>query len=528
MNLRIHLAAAACVAVCVGLVAYKIGSLGYAFDPRAREERWTVEVRIDATGRGERARVHLLLPAGAALSRLVDERFTSPGMKLAIGAKSRRATFTSDAQRTQGPMVVTYRLLAQLPRDERLRRIEPPKVDAADGLASEWVPADAPEIRTKAEELNPGTPDAVTRLRNFYDFVLDELAATHEGQAGTDALAALASHRGGALARVRLFVALVRAAGMPARVVRTVGLEEGGNRPLHVRAEAFAEGRWIAIDPVRGRFGTDAEDEFALQRGDGDFVRTEGLDAVRTQVTVMRELVSGNDPAQRGSGGKSLIDLLSLASLPPRTQLVFRVILLVPLGALIVALFRNLVGVPTFGTFSPILIALALRETTPLSGLAMLGIVLAVGFAGRRVLDGLRLLLVPRLGLLLTLVIFTLSALAVVAGALGLEDGLGLALLPMVILTMTIERLSVLLEEEGPRNTLKSLAGTLLVAAAGYLAIRSDTLQRVVFTFPELNLLVVAMLLETGRYTGYRATELLRFRALATRAPSAPSPADAP
>jgi len=38
-----------------------------------------------------------------------------------------------------------------------------------------------------------------------------------------------------------------------------------------------------------------------------------------------------------------------------------------------------------------------------------------------------------------------------------------------------------------------------------------DWLEHLIFTFPELLLLVLAVVLLLGRYTGYRLTELRRF-----------------
>ena len=38
--------------------------------------------------------------------------------------------------------------------------------------------------------------------------------------------------------------------------------------------------------------------------------------------------------------------------------------------------------------------------------------------------------------------------------------------------------------------------------------------EHLVFTFPELLLVVLALVVLAGRYTGYRLTELKRFRAL--------------
>jgi hypothetical protein len=42
-----------------------------------------------------------------------------------------------------------------------------------------------------------------------------------------------------------------------------------------------------------------------------------------------------------------------------------------------------------------------------------------------------------------------------------------------------------------------------------------DALQHLLFIFPELLLVVLAATLLFGRYSGYRLTELWRFRALA-------------
>ncbi|MEZ5504602.1 MAG: 7TM domain-containing protein [Gammaproteobacteria bacterium] len=49
----------------------------------------------------------------------------------------------------------------------------------------------------------------------------------------------------------------------------------------------------------------------------------------------------------------------SLFALPVQTQNVYRIILMVPLGALVIVVLRNLIGLATFRTFMPILVAMA-------------------------------------------------------------------------------------------------------------------------------------------------------------------------
>ena len=85
----------------------------------------------------------------------------------------------------------------------------------------------------------------------------------------------------------------------------------------------------------------------------------------------------------------------------------------------------------------------------------------------------------------------------------------------MVILTMTIERLFINMEEDGARTALQRFLLTLLVAACCYLVLRWNTVGHFLLAYPEIHLVTIAVLVLIGRYTGYRLTELWRFRDLA-------------
>ena len=108
-----------------------------------------------------------------------------------------------------------------------------------------------------------------------------------------------------------------------------------------------------------------------------------------------------------------------------------------------------------------------------------------------------------------------MASLSVVAYHLGITVGLSVALFPMVIITMTIERMSIAWDELGPEAAIKQAVSTLLAAAATYGTIRITHVEHIVFVFPELLLVVLALTLLLGRYKGYRLFELFRFKALA-------------
>ena len=198
--------------------------------------------------------------------------------------------------------------------------------------------------------------------------------------------------------------------------------------------------------------------------------------------------------------------------LPPDAQQILRILLLVPVGALLAALLGNVVGLNTFGTFMPILIAIAFRQTELAYGLSLFGAIIAVGYVVRLGLERYKLLLVPRLSAILTFVIGIIAFVALLGHHLAMRNIIAVGLFPIVILTMTIERFHVVAEETGVRAALGMAFRTLAVAAAVYGLLAWEYLQLVFFTFPEFLFLVVAAQIALGRYVGFRLTEVMRFR----------------
>ncbi|MGH8598487.1 MAG: 7TM domain-containing protein, partial [Gammaproteobacteria bacterium] len=114
----------------------------------------------------------------------------------------------------------------------------------------------------------------------------------------------------------------------------------------------------------------------------------------------------------------------------------------------------------------------------------------------------------------LVIVIGLMLAISLLSNELGIEQGLSIALFPMVILTMTIERMSIVWEERGPATAIKEFLGSLAVAVAGYFAMTEEHLVYLMFVFPELLLVVLSLCLVFGAYTGYRLSEIFRFKDL--------------
>jgi hypothetical protein len=206
---------------------------------------------------------------------------------------------------------------------------------------------------------------------------------------------------------------------------------------------------------------------------------------------------------------------LSLYALRPAEQNLVRFLLLLPLAALLVSVFRTLIGVPTFGTFGPALLGLAFLDLKALRwGLVIFVAMVLVGWWMRRLLDRYQLLMVPRLSILLTLIVLLLVAVIVAASHWGVTATQYVSLFPLVILTHLVERFWTLEAEDSTLASFKTLAGTFVVSLAISLALAPDAVTTWLFRYPELLGFVLAAQFLLGRYTGYRLTELYRFRDL--------------
>jgi hypothetical protein len=208
--------------------------------------------------------------------------------------------------------------------------------------------------------------------------------------------------------------------------------------------------------------------------------------------------------------------------LPPEEQRLAKFLLLLPVAALIVCVFRNVIGIVTFGTFAPALLGLAFRDVASLPGILVFLLILLVGWLMRRVLNRYHLLQVPRIALLLTLVVTVLLVVIVLANHFSMRATRYISLFPMIILTGMIERFWTLEEEDGTVASFKRLLTTLGVSAVLALILSIPALSRQLFRYPETLGLVMAALLLIGRYTGYRLSELFRFRDFLR--PPAPGP----
>ncbi len=198
-------------------------------------------------------------------------------------------------------------------------------------------------------------------------------------------------------------------------------------------------------------------------------------------------------------------------------------LLLLPPATLLVCLFRNVVGLNSFGTFAPALLGLAFRDVASLVGAFVVLTIISAGWWLRRGMNELYLLQAPRAALMLSCIVVVLLGIIVALSAPGSR---ALSLFPLVILTGMIERFWSMEEEEGASSSLGVLGSTLFIAACVWAMAATPAVPHWLMRHPETLGPVMAAQLLLGRYTGFRVLELHRFRTLGTERGIAPSSQD--
>ncbi len=192
-------------------------------------------------------------------------------------------------------------------------------------------------------------------------------------------------------------------------------------------------------------------------------------------------------------------------------------ILVLPVIAAIIVVVRTVIGVETFGTFSPVIVSLAFLATGLQWGAAIFAVIVGVGAFVRALLQHVRLQLVARLAILIAVVAGVMAGLTVIGASFGIGALMNVSIFPMVIMSNVIENFTTSQAEFGTREAVRLTINTLGLAAVCYLAIEPTGLQSLLLTFPELLLVAIAIDIGLGKWRGLRLLEYLRFLDLTRR-----------
>jgi hypothetical protein len=502
-NRHLYILSAALGMLGILLFFYKAFYLGFPIRPGEQTNFWEIEIRINFSATERPVKALLYVPSTTKNFSILNENFISRGYGISISKSEGNRQVVWTKRNAKGQQTLYYRAMIEKTDAGEIQlslkniEVEPYKYEGADREAAVSI----------LQEAKQKSADILT--------LVSQLVEKMEDYENDDNVNLLMKGKFTLERKIESIIRILSLEYIPARMVHGLKLDEqyGEAAPIPW-FEVFTGDHWQAIDPVTGLWDL-LEDYLVLWRGEYKLVHLVGGENLDVDINVKQtELESISAAHAREKIISPDYWKYSVSNLPLATQKVYSILLLVPLGVFVLVIMRNVIGIRTFGTFMPVLIALSFRETQLLAGLILFMILVTLGLVIRFYLERLKLLLVPRLASVLIIVILLMLLVSIISHNLGFESGLSVALFPMVIMTMTIERMSIVWEERGAMEAIYQGIGSLFTASIAFLIMSISLLEHFVTVFPELIFVLLAVTMLFGRYSGYRLLELFRFKTL--------------
>lgn len=503
---------AALIAIPAVIMAVKLFVLDYRFADILPRTQYHVRLVMTLDGHGRDVRVRTFLPISDEHQRVTaeEQRATSLHLGFETDGGNRVGVWTGAEVGDGAEAELGFTVLPEAIVYHIDRGIEVP-ASYPDSIAR-WlrpeddIQVDSPEIAALATKLGADRGDVRGRLERLFAYTAALPQRPFKGT--TDALTALRLGEASCNGKSRLLVALARHVGIPARLVGGLVLGRGTKKTSHQWVEVYVAGHWVPLCPTNHHFAELPARYLVLYRGDQSLFRHTSDINFDYRFTITSERV----PSPKARAAFRVFNVWALFDRLGLPFSLLRTILMLPIGALVVVVFRNVIGMPTFGTFLPALIAAAAGETGAGWGVIAVLILVAIVFLARGAVHRLELLHSPTLAILLAAVAVAILGTALAADHLQLHRLTRITMFPLAVMAITAERFFLTLTEKGAAPAGKELAGTLVVMLACHAVMGSLALQVLVIGFPEVLLWVVAADIYLGRWVGVRLAEYVRFR----------------
>lgn len=505
----------------ISVAGYKLYVLDYPLAGLIPAPSYNVEISMQVEGHGEDIAMRTYLPKTDSRQTINNEQNSSGAFTAEIQSDQLNREASWSAENVRGPQSVLY---AYSVRARHVRFNIPEELAIPESypaalapylIAEPGIQKDDPEIRAALRRIVPDEKPTILEAVTLIHRHLQDKMANRNFSGYTDALTALKLGEASCNGKSRLFVAMLRQLNIPSRLVGGLVMQSGSKRTSHQWVEVYINGHWVPFDTINDHFAEIPANYLTLYYGDQVLFKHTANVNFQYFFKVSKQLVAQTDAL--GALSQSALNVTNFYAFFERvgiSQNLLTILLMLPLGALVTVVFRNVIGLETFGTFLPALIASAARDTGLVWGMVGFLSIILVSAVVRRGLDWMQLLHSPKMAIMLTTVVIVMMAITVGGVHLGLFELAHMTLFPIAILAITAERVALMESEQGGMKVAKITFMTLIVIAACYAVMESLFMQSLILAFPELLLVVVALNLWLGKWIGIRVMEFLRFRRL--------------
>lgn len=480
---------------------YKIVHWGFGIKPHQGSDVWTIDAHISFMPTGEPIEVSLSTPRLGEEYKILSEDVVAKNYEVQKDDKNHRMIMKTTPKKHKQD--VYYRIMLYDNED-------------VIGKVRDYV---APKIKKPVfeSEQQQGMVENIWKLADAKD---DDSEATrlikllNEEVLAPEVDAFLPVKKSQRIMAEKI-IDLLAYRGIAARIVRGVKISEKKREvPADLMLEVYENEKWMIYNIETGVAGL-PKNFVVFQRGGVSLFDVVGGRKSEIRFSVIKSAVSSFKMAgRRAKYEQSRIFDFTIYNLPTLEQNTLKWLMIFPLGILLVVLLRNVVGISTMGTFTPMLVAMSLIRTGFWSGLICFALIIALGLLIRTLLTRLNLLLVPRISAVVIFVILIMQMLTIFGYEYNFKIAASAVFFPIIITAWIIERASITWEEEGARNATKQIINTSVVAVLTYVVISSSYIRHIMFAFNEWNLVILFIVMLLGTYTGYRVVELKRFAPL--------------
>lgn len=189
-------------------------------------------------------------------------------------------------------------------------------------------------------------------------------------------------------------------------------------------------------------------------------------------------------------------------------------LLILPIVATIIAFGRQVVGIRAFGIYVPSIITLTFVTTELKYGLIIFLVLLITATLTRLAARRLRLLYMPRMAIVLSVVAFAIFLMLIASSYLNQPGFLSISIFPILVMIILTEKFVEAQIEQGQKTAIILTIETLVLAIVSYMIVTWDSFETFLMAYPEAILITLVLNLALGRFTGLRLSEYIRFRTL--------------
>jgi len=369
-------------------------------------------------------------------------------------------------------------------------------------LDSEELQFKSYAVKKITKRLTKDQPNQEILLDKIYRYA--KSIPISNGQDSTNVPQILSKRKATIYDRNLVMVSLARSGGIPARLVSGLILKEDIEVLPHYWVEVYQNGEWLSYDVFYGYKNTLPHNYLPMRRNNKNMVEITKGQFKQVNYDLEQEF---NHPYLQKKQEPNIASVLNLTRLPLTVRDEIALLLLLPLGALITALFRHWVGVHSYGVFTPTLLALAIVYANLMTTLIVFIVVTFLAIGGRSVFPD-TLTRIPRLSIIFTLIAVILTMSVSVLNYYDIDQGGKIILLPIIILTSLVDRFYQTIDDKGMKIALNRMAWTIFISLLCLPIIQFQTLGNLLIEFPEAHFITLACFLWLSTYKGAKLIEL--------------------